>query len=268
VDAESTSTGGKFPRRLFGYSRHEVDSHLDQGARAYQAACREIDRLRAAEPLTRVGADVAALISSFAETVGTMREAAKREAGEVRDEADTYATATREAADAYAATQRSDADRVYESAVLRARAESSAMLHAARAEIAGLLEQRQQIERSLREAADGITNAMRAISRVGGLAEPAMPRGPSPAAIPAPPPDPEGRPDRAVAPVGIAVRPDRPNPPRDPAGLVVGPPAPGEPGRAASVEPMRPVARTETPAGLVVDSPGTSTVAHLTAKTP
>src|SRR5580692_6070135 len=211
VDADSTSTGGTFSRRLLGYSRREVDTHLDQGARAYQAACREIERLRAAEPLARVGGDVAALISSFADTVSTMRDAAKQEVDEVRKEADTYAAGTRQAADTYATTTRqaadtyatatrADADRQFEAATLRARAESSALLHAARAEIAGLVDQRQQVERSLREATDGIANAMRAINRVGGLAEPAMPRGPSPSGPSqgGPPAPPGARPERPM----------------------------------------------------------------------
>ena len=302
MDAENSSTGGKFSRRLFGYSRHEVDSHLDQGARAHQAACREIERLRAAEPLTRVGGDVAALISSFAETVGTMRDAAKRDADDVRKEADTYASATheaadtyasatheaadayasstREAADAYSAAQRSDADRQYESATLRARAESAAMLHAARTEIAGLAQQRQQIERALREAADGITNAMRSIGRVAGLAEPAMPRGPGPSVSPVdttarpdrptPPTEPP-RPGRPASPADMAVRPGPPVPPVEtPLGPVrTVPPGAVQPDgpAAAPGEPIRPVARGDHDADLVVESPGTSTVTHLTAKT-
>jgi hypothetical protein len=154
---ETTATSGRRPfgRSFFGYRRSSVDAYLadlDVARRGMEA---EIDRLRPAEPLTRVGDDIAALLTSFAETVSTLRDRVGVDAERIRLEAE-----------AYAADRRAEADRLFEEARRSASVTASELLNQARAEVAVLADHQLSIAEALDRAADGITASRQVLAHL------------------------------------------------------------------------------------------------------
>jgi hypothetical protein len=150
-----------FRRRLFGYDPRQVDSHLAEAAAVHDAARSEIERLRVAEPLTRVGGDIAALLASFADTMASLRDQAQGEAHHTVEEAESYAR-----------EMRAEADRALEEAKARARAEAAELLGRASQEISALAEHQATVERALRDAASGVQAALEALHRLADLPSP------------------------------------------------------------------------------------------------
>ena len=151
------SSGRAFRRRLFGYKAAEVDMYLTHEGEVNAARSAEVERLKAAEPLTRVGADIAALLTAFAESVATSREEANAELERTRHEAESYAE-----------EKHTEADRVVSEA--RARADSLAedLLSKARQAVAVTAEQWVTVTRALETASGGIRIALEALR---GLSE-------------------------------------------------------------------------------------------------
>jgi cell division septum initiation protein DivIVA len=151
-----TSSGGRaFGRSPFGYRRSQVDAYLADVESARRGLEAEIERLRPAEPLTRVGSDIAALLTSFAETVSALRDRINTDAERLRLEAE-----------AYAETRRVEADRLYEEARRDADAAASEIVNQARAEVAALAGQQLTIAEALERAAQGITASRQALSHL------------------------------------------------------------------------------------------------------
>ena len=151
----TTSRSRSFRRSPFGYRRSQVDAYVAEVESARRDLEAEIERLRPAEPLTRVGSDIAALMTSFAETVSALRDRVNTDAEGVRLEAE-----------AYAETRRAEADRLYEEAGRNAAAAASEMINQARAEVAALAGQQLTIAEALERAAQGITASRQALSHL------------------------------------------------------------------------------------------------------
>jgi F0F1-type ATP synthase membrane subunit b/b' len=170
-----------------------------------EAARAEVERLQAVEPLTRVGDDVAGLLTSFAQTVEQTRHAAgedarraqreaasqaeglRREAEEhlaharaelteaerIRREADAYAAQVREQLDGVVgeAWDRADreAEHVLDQARARAGKEAEAILALARQEVTIVRDQWSAVGESLHDAAAATATALASLERLGGL---------------------------------------------------------------------------------------------------
>jgi cell division septum initiation protein DivIVA len=160
MEPATTPVRRTFRRRPFGYAPTEVDTYVEGAVHAYETVRSEVDRLRVAEPLTRVGSDVAALIASFADTVASLREAAENEAEKLRSEAESYARA-----------QRAEAERILSTSQESGQAVANELLSRARAEISAIAEERRTVERALAEAAAGVTAALQALARLTALSE-------------------------------------------------------------------------------------------------
>jgi hypothetical protein len=158
MQAASGLRGRAFRRRLFGYGRAEVDTSMAQAAEAHTAALVEVERLKAAEPLTRVGGDVAALLTTFAETVAARREDAVAELDRARQEAEAYAD-----------EKRAEADRLVGDAREQARLVADELLSQARQAVAVTAEQWVGVSRSLDTAAGGIKIAVEALRELADL---------------------------------------------------------------------------------------------------
>jgi DivIVA domain-containing protein len=176
----ATASALSFRKRWFGYDPDEVDAYLAKAVETHEAVRAEVERLQAAEPLARVGGDVANLLTTFAETVSSMRDAAAAEidrlraeasgyAEQQRTEADEYAGQQRAEADEYAARQRAQADEALAEARDRARDEANAIVSQARQEMAAIGAQWSAAERCLNDAAGGIATALASMHRVSGL---------------------------------------------------------------------------------------------------
>src|ERR1700687_6027473 len=112
MEAASGSPGRAFRRQLFGYERAEVDAYIARATEAHTAALVEVERLKAAEPLSRVGGDVAVLLTTFAEAVAARREDAAADLDRARQEAEAYAEEKRTEADRLVSEAREHAELV------------------------------------------------------------------------------------------------------------------------------------------------------------
>ena len=230
MDQNATAPALSFRKRLFGYDPVEVETYLAKAVETHEAVRAEVERLRAAEPLARVGGDVANLLTMFAETVSSMRDEAAGEIDRLRAEAveyaeqqradaddyvrqqrveaDQYALQQRAEADEYAMRQRGHAEQILAEARDRAQDEADSLLNEARHELASVATRWGAIERALSEAAGGVASALAAVQRFSGItsaemidiadhrpsASPSSAGPPAPAgpAVPqAPPADPE-----------------------------------------------------------------------------
>ncbi len=180
MDQNVNAPALSFRKRLFGYDPVEVDAYLAKAVETHEAVRAEVERLRAAEPLARVGGDVANLLTMFAETVSSMRDEAAGEIDRLRAEAVEYAEQQRAEADEYALHQRSEADeyamrqRGHAEQILaesrdRAQDEADALLDEARHELASVATRWGAIERALTEAAGGVASALAAVQRFSGF---------------------------------------------------------------------------------------------------
>ena len=156
----TTSGGHPFGRSLFGYRRSTVDAYLLDVEVARHALEAEVRRLQPAEPLTRVGEDIATLLTSFAETVSALRDRVNSDAERVRLDAE-----------AYAAGRRAEADRLLEEARRSASVAAGELLSEARAEVALLAEHQLTITEALDRAAEGISASRRALSHLATEAQ-------------------------------------------------------------------------------------------------
>ncbi len=146
-----------FKRRFFGYQTTVVDAYVADAERARSAWSDELARLQKVEPLTRMGDDIADLLTSFATAVLTLRDQLTEEAGRIRSEAEEYA-----------ARRMADADRMLEMARQQAREVAREMISHARAEIALLADQQMTIADALDRAAQGIAVSKEAIAKIQG----------------------------------------------------------------------------------------------------
>jgi hypothetical protein len=144
-----------FRRGLLGYRRADVDRHLAQVNAARSALDAQVARLRAAEPLTRVGDDISALLTSFAMAVSTMRDQASADIERQRLEADQYA-----------AQRMAEADRILEGARAEANDMATKLMWQAQQEVARLSEQQLTIAEALDRAAAGIAISQAAIANL------------------------------------------------------------------------------------------------------
>jgi hypothetical protein len=212
VSRRQPGAGGTlFTKRLFGYTPADVDAYVAQAMAANEAARAEVERLQAVEPLTRVGDDVAGLLTSFAQTVeqtrhaagedarraqeeataqaeGLRREAADHlararaevaEAERIRREADAYAAQVREQVEGVVgeASDRAgrEAEHVIDQARARAGQEAEAIVARARQEVTVVADRWSAIGESLHDAAAAIATARASLERLGGLpAEPVL----------------------------------------------------------------------------------------------
>jgi cell division septum initiation protein DivIVA len=158
MEAASGSLGRAFRRRLFGYGRAEVDTYMARAAEAHTGVLVEVERLKAAEPLTRVGGDVAALLTTFAETVAARREDAVADLDRARQEAE-----------AYAEEKRAEADRLVGEAREEAGSLADELLSQARHAVAVTAEQWVTVSRALETAAGGIKIAVEALRELAEL---------------------------------------------------------------------------------------------------
>lgn len=165
MDQNEANPALSFRKRLFGYDPVEVDAYLAKAVETHEVVRAEVERLRAAEPLARVGGDVANLLTMFAETVSSMRDEAATEIDRMRSEATEYAELQRSEADEYAARQRAQAEQVLNEARDRARDDADALLNDARHELASVATRWTAIERALDEAAGGVASALAAVQR-------------------------------------------------------------------------------------------------------
>jgi ribosomal protein S25 len=131
---------------------------MASAAAAHTATLVEVERLKAAEPLTRVGGDVAALLTTFAEAVAARREDAVADLDRARQEAETYAE-----------EKRAEADRLVGEARERAGAVADELLSQARQAVAVTAEQWVGVSRALDAAAGGIKIAVEALRELADL---------------------------------------------------------------------------------------------------
>ena len=156
METEFAASGRLFRERLFGgYDHEEVHGYIRQVLEAYEAALAEIERLKAAEPLTQVGDDIAGLLTTFAETVATRRDDAKEDIERTRREAE-----------AYAEEKRVEADRLVTEARDHAQSVGDELLTKARQEVAATAEQWATASGSLETAAGGLAAALSALRRL------------------------------------------------------------------------------------------------------
>ena len=156
METEFAASGRLFRERLIGgYDHDEVHGYIRQVLEAHEAALAEIERLKAAEPLTQVGDDIAGLLTTFAETVATRRDDAKEDIERTRREAE-----------AYAEEKRVEADRLVTEARLHAQSVGDELLAKARQEVAATAEQWATASASLETAAGGIAAALSALRRL------------------------------------------------------------------------------------------------------
>jgi hypothetical protein len=187
MDENAKTPASSFRKRLFGYDPTAVDDYLARAVETHEAVRAEVEKLRAAAPLARVGGDVANLLTMFAETVSSMRDDAAGDVDRVRAEATEYAEQQRSLADdyvhaqrtqvddyvrqqraeaeEYAAGQRAQAEQILADARDRARSEADALLLEARHELASVSTRWSAIERALDEAAGGVAAALAAVQR-------------------------------------------------------------------------------------------------------
>jgi hypothetical protein len=169
VDQKASTPALSFRKRLFGYDPLEVDAYLAKAVETHEAVRAEVERLRAAEPLARVGGDVANLLTTFAETVSSLRDEAAADIERLRTEAAGYAEQQRAEADQYAAVQRMQADQALAEARDLARDEANAVVSQARQEMAAIAAQWSVVEHSLNDAASGVATALAAFRRINDL---------------------------------------------------------------------------------------------------
>src|SRR6202011_4375840 len=158
MDETTNPSARLFRKRLVGYEPAEVDAYVGRALATHEAARQEVERLRAVEPLTKVGGDIASLLTSFAQTVSTMREEATADVERMRREAEEYAERVHD-----------EVDRVVGEARDRAREEAETILVQARQEVGVLSDQWVTIERALTDAASGINSALGALNRLADL---------------------------------------------------------------------------------------------------
>jgi hypothetical protein len=163
---EGVVRGRKFGLRPIGYRRSAVDGYIAELIEANQRLQQEVARLYAAEPLARLGDDVAGLLGSFAEVVSARREEAVAHAGLVRLEADAYAKQAREAADTYAEDRKMEADQLVGQSQAHARARANAIIAEARDEVASLVREQMTIGEALERVAVGIDASRDALARL------------------------------------------------------------------------------------------------------
>jgi cell division septum initiation protein DivIVA len=163
---DGVGRGGRFGRRPLGYSRSAVDRFLGEVTAARAGLEAEVARLQSAEPLTRVGDDLAALLRSFAETVSSMRDKAAAHAERVRSEADAYAERVREATDAYADRRKMEIGHLVDQAQERARATATDITDGARREVAAIVREQMTVREALDNAALGIEASREALARL------------------------------------------------------------------------------------------------------
>jgi chemotaxis protein histidine kinase CheA len=169
MDTTFVSSGRLFRERVFGgYDHDEVHEYIRQVLDAHETALAEIERLRATEPLTKAGEDLAYLLTAFAETVATRRDDANEEIERSRQEAE-----------AYAAEKRAEADRLVAEARDLAHSVRDELITKARHEVEETAEQWATASGSLETAAGGIATALEALGRLSDLpaAELAEPEG-------------------------------------------------------------------------------------------
>ena len=205
-----TAAGTLFRKSLFGYTPADVDAYVAQAMAANEAARSEVERLQAVEPLTRVGDDVAGLLTSFARTVeqtrhaagedarratqeaaaqaeGLLREAEDHlgraraelaEAEQIRREADAYAAQVHDQVDGVVreASDRADreAEHVVDEARSRARKEAEAILAHARQEVTDVASQWSAVRNSLGDAAAAIATTLASLDRLDSLPAPPL----------------------------------------------------------------------------------------------
>jgi hypothetical protein len=159
--SEITHRRRDFKRSLFGYRRSAVDRYVTEVEGARSSLEGEVERLRPAERLSRVGDDVATLLTTFAETVSTLRDRTTAESEQVRRDADAYAD-----------ERRAEADRVLHEARRSAGAAAAELVREARAELASIAEYQVTIVEALDRAAEGITASKQALSHLSRPAPP------------------------------------------------------------------------------------------------
>ncbi len=144
-----------FRRAVFGYRRSAVDGYLSEVEVARSSLEAEVERLRPVEPLTRVGDDVAALLTSFAETVSVLRDQIGAEADQLRLDAE-----------AYAEHRKAEADQMVEDARRMASAAAEELVGRARADVAALADHQLTIGEALDRAADTIAASKLVLSHL------------------------------------------------------------------------------------------------------
>src|SRR6202011_3242738 len=191
MDETTNPSARLFRKRLVGYEPAEVDAYVGRALATHEAARQEVERLRAVEPLTKVGGDIASLLTSFAQTVSTMREEATADVERMRREAEEYAERVRREAttdvervrqeataeverirreaEDYAQRVHDEVDRVVGEARDRAREGDETIVVQDRQEVGVLSDQWVTIERALTDAASGINSALGALNRLADL---------------------------------------------------------------------------------------------------
>ncbi len=142
--------GSLFPKSLLGYSPAEVDAYVAEAMAANEAARAEVERLKAVEPLTRVGDDVAGLLTSFAQSVEQTRHEAGEDARRARQEAASQAEVLRQEA----ASQAEGLRREAEAHLAHARAEMAEAERIRREADAYAAQVREQVDGVVGEAWD------------------------------------------------------------------------------------------------------------------
>jgi len=153
------SRGRAFSRAILGYRRSAVDRYLAEVDTARRSLQSEVDRLRQAERLTRVGDDIAELLTTFADAVSNLRDRAIAETEQSRLQAD-----------AYAQQRMSEADRLYDDALRRGTAVADGLVRKAREEISTMADQQFTIAQALETAAQGIAVSRQALSQLSSEA--------------------------------------------------------------------------------------------------
>jgi hypothetical protein len=150
-------SGGRRPfrRAIGGYRRSDVDRYIAEVEAARSAWTAELARLRKVEPLSRLGDDVADLLTSFAATVLEFQDRLTEDGERRRAEAEEYAE-----------RRVHDADRLLETARQQARQLANEMIREAEAELAALAQQQMTIADALERAARGIEVSKEAIARI------------------------------------------------------------------------------------------------------
>lgn len=77
-----------FRRGPFGYRRRDVDAWAAEMDSALATARAEIEHLKTSDPLPRIGAEVAEILRSLAESVAVVHENAEAEAARIRADAE------------------------------------------------------------------------------------------------------------------------------------------------------------------------------------
>jgi hypothetical protein len=84
-------TGRTFTRSLLGYAKAEVDAFVGETVAAADALRAQLGEAAANDPMARVGAEIASLLRSLAESVAAMHDDAERRAAELVGQAEETA---------------------------------------------------------------------------------------------------------------------------------------------------------------------------------